>query len=157
VTFAGSVVDPNNNVTLTYHWTFTSGSGIPDSMSQNPGTFQFNTSGIFTVTFTVTDSLGLSSVVTRTLTVSPTTGHEIPKPWTLQQVDREEVGDIKENGGCPPPPATNAFDGDPNTFWHTEWVHNLPPHPHDIRIDLGAVYNIVGFRHLPRQDNIPNG
>jgi hypothetical protein len=156
LTFAGSVADPNNNVTFTYSWNFGSASGIADSNAQNPGSFQFNTSGTFTVTFTVTDSLGLTSSVTRMITVMPSGLTPIShKFWGLQSVDSEELNEILPC--CPPTPATNAFDDDPSTFWHTEWINSMPPHPHDIRIDLGAVYNIVGFRHLPRQDGLPNG
>lgn len=69
VTFQGSGTDPNNNTPLTYNWNF--GGGAPNSTQQNPGSVTFNTAGTFTVTFTVTDSLGLSSAaVTRTVTVT---------------------------------------------------------------------------------------
>ncbi|MES2925089.1 MAG: Ig-like domain-containing protein [Verrucomicrobiota bacterium] len=50
-------------------------------------------------------------------------------------------------------PAVYAFDGDPNTFWHTEFRTNVPPPPHELQIDLGSVLNLQGFRYLPRQDN----
>ncbi|WP_435626687.1 PKD domain-containing protein [Candidatus Ferrigenium straubiae] len=70
VTFQGSGTDPNNNLPLTYNWNF--GGGAPNSTAQNPGAVTFNTAGTFTVSFTVTDSLGLSSAaVTRTVTVTP--------------------------------------------------------------------------------------
>ncbi len=52
--------------------------------------------------------------------------------------------------------AVNAFDGDINTMWHTEWLPTAPL-PHEIQIDLGASYNIDGFRYLPRQDGGVNG
>jgi lysophospholipase L1-like esterase len=77
--------------------------------------------------------------------------------WTLQFVDSQELSDQSQNGCCPPTPATNAFDGNPNTFWNTEWVAHQPAHPHEIQINLGADYSISGFRHLPRQDGFPNG
>ena len=53
--------------------------------------------------------------------------------------------------------AEYAFDGDPNTFWHTEWRTNNPPPPHELQIDLGFVQDIRGFRYLPRQDAHDNG
>jgi hypothetical protein len=66
-------------------------------------------------------------------------------------VDSEETAE--EDGK-----ATNAFDGDSATIWHTEWSSSNPPHPHTIAIDLGASYDIDGFRYLPRQDvDWPNG
>ena len=69
VNFQGSGADPDNNLPLTYNWNF--GGGAPNSTQQNPGAVTFNTAGTFTVTFTVADSLGLSSAaVTRTITVT---------------------------------------------------------------------------------------
>jgi len=64
--------------------------------------------------------------------------------WTLQYTDSEETSGESA-------PATNAFDGDITTYWHTEWSASSPAHPHEIQIDLGASYNITGFRYLPRQ------
>ena len=60
-------------------------------------------------------------------------------------VDSEET--IKEDGR-----GVNAIDGNPNTYWHTEWFQSKPPFPHEIQIDLGQVYNLGAFRHLPRQN-----
>ena len=49
--------------------------------------------------------------------------------------------------------AIYAFDGDPNTLWHTNYDNPIP-HPHEIQISLGGLYNsISGFRYLPRQDD----
>jgi lysophospholipase L1-like esterase len=53
--------------------------------------------------------------------------------------------------------AVNSFDGNVNTFWHTEWYASNPSHPHEIQIDLGGVYEIEGFRYLPRQNGDVNG
>jgi PKD repeat protein len=69
VSFQGSGTDPDNNLPLTYSWNF--GGGAPNSTVQNPGAVTFDTAGTFTVTFTVTDSLGsVSTPVTRTITVT---------------------------------------------------------------------------------------
>jgi hypothetical protein len=53
-------------------------------------------------------------------------------------------------------PATNAIDGNPSTFWHTEWEPapddvNDAPLPHQLVIDLGSAKPITGFSYLPRQ------
>jgi len=65
-------------------------------------------------------------------------------------VDSEETSG--EDGA-----ATNAFDGDINTFWHTGWSGGNDPMPHEIEIDLGTNYTIAGLRYLPRQDGGSNG
>jgi len=72
--------------------------------------------------------------------------------WSLLLVDSEEMGEVDR-------PATNSFDGDPDTFWHTEWSLTDPDpcHPHEIRIDLMDSYELGGFRYLPRQDDNENG
>ncbi|HZQ22691.1 MAG TPA: PKD domain-containing protein, partial [Terriglobales bacterium] len=70
VNFTGSGTDPDNNTPLTYLWNFGAGSGVPNSTQQNPGNVQFNTPGTYTVTFTVTDSLGLSDPTPATVQVT---------------------------------------------------------------------------------------
>jgi len=70
--------------------------------------------------------------------------------WTLKSVDSEEI--IGEDGA-----ATNAFDGDKDTIWHTEWQAADPAHPHKIQIDLEAFYSLTGLACLPRQDGGVNG
>ena len=75
-------------------------------------------------------------------------GGAIPQTgWNLYYVDTEEIVSADQA-------AQYAFDGDPNTFWHSEWIMNNPDsvHPHEIQIDLGADYYLNGFRYLPRQD-----
>lgn len=69
--------------------------------------------------------------------------------WKVVYVDSEEnfaEGDLAEN----------AFDGKPDTFWHTLWSAPHPSHPHTLVIDLGAEHELTGVRLLPRQDS-PNG
>ncbi len=70
--------------------------------------------------------------------------------WRLLYVDSQETS-------CANEAATNAFDGIPATMWHTEWCHSAPATPHEIQIDLGASYSIIGFQYLPRQDQYFNG
>jgi len=152
VEFAGNGTDPDGNYPLTYLWQFGAGSGIPNSTQQNPGSVQFNVPGTYTVTFTVTDALGLSdpTPATRTIAVRGGSGIIPQQGWSLVYVDSQEL--VGENGA-----ATNAFDGAPGTIWHTEWFRSNPPCPHEIQIDLGFNYNINGFRYLPRQDGSTNG
>jgi hypothetical protein len=70
--------------------------------------------------------------------------------WKLRYVDSEEK--VGENGA-----AVNAFDGNRNTFWHTQWQGANPVPPHEIQIDLGQNYNVAGFLYLTRQDGNYNG
>jgi hypothetical protein len=49
-------------------------------------------------------------------------------------------------------PARAAFDGNPQTFWHTAWAAGSKGHPHALTLDLGKVHLVNGFRYLPRQD-----
>ena len=51
----------------------------------------------------------------------------------------------------------NGFDDNVSTIWHTQWYEADPPHPHEIRIDLGGYYYIGGFGYLPRQNEGPGG
>jgi phospholipase C len=51
----------------------------------------------------------------------------------------------------------NAVDGDPNTFWHTQWQDANPPCPHEIIVELTPAATIKGFTYLPRQDGGDHG
>ncbi|HEY1787597.1 MAG TPA: discoidin domain-containing protein [Verrucomicrobiae bacterium] len=51
----------------------------------------------------------------------------------------------------------NAVDGNPNTYWHTEWNRNSPGLPHEIIIELVPPSVIKGFTYLPRQDESDHG
>jgi hypothetical protein len=48
--------------------------------------------------------------------------------------------------------AANAIDGDPSTFWHTQWQPSVHPMPHELVIDLGQERQLKGFRYHPRID-----
>ena len=70
--------------------------------------------------------------------------------WKLLWVDSEETA-------CGPYGAVNAFDGDPATFWHTQYCGAAPAPPHELEIDLGALYEMSGFTYLARQDGATDG
>jgi hypothetical protein len=74
--------------------------------------------------------------------------------WTVS-VDSEETEDEVA-------PATNAIDGDINTYWHTDWYQpggtgGGDPLPHYIQVDLGSAQEITGFEYTPRQGGNGNG
>jgi endo-alpha-N-acetylgalactosaminidase len=53
-------------------------------------------------------------------------------------------------------PATNVLDGNPGTFWHTQWTNPVAQMPHEIQLNLGATHPVTCLYYLPRQD-APNG
>ena len=63
--------------------------------------------------------------------------------WKIVYADSEEHE--FEDGS-----AENAIDGNPATYWHTQWSSSSPPHPHHLVLDLGQSRLIAGFRYLPR-------
>jgi beta-galactosidase len=63
--------------------------------------------------------------------------------WSIPYVDSEEKAG--EDGS-----ASNALDGQTNSFWHTEWSNTQPKLPHQLAVDLGANVKISGFRYTPR-------
>jgi hypothetical protein len=66
------------------------------------------------------------------------------------KVDSEET--VGEDGK-----GANAVDGNPDTFWHTQWQDTNPPCPHEIVIELTPPSIIKGFTYLPRQGDSENG
>lgn len=63
--------------------------------------------------------------------------------WVVSADSQELVGEYA--------PAGHAIDGDPDSFWHTQWYGQSPPLPHALTVDLGSPQNIGGFTYLPRQ------
>ena len=66
------------------------------------------------------------------------------------KVDSEETDGVDNYG-------KNAVDGDPNTFWHTQWQGTSPEPPHEIVVELIPPAVIKGFAYLPRQDVSDHG
>ncbi len=52
--------------------------------------------------------------------------------------------------------ASRLIDGDPDTYWHTEYALTVTKHPHTVDIDLGETKIFKAVAYLPRQDG-PNG
>ncbi len=73
-------------------------------------------------------------------------GHPL-KDAQVNYVSSEEAGNQ----------ASLAIDGNPQTFWHSQWRPQSPGHPHEIQIKLRQKIKMTGFSYLPRQDNHPNG
>lgn len=122
---------------------------ISDPNIRNPKVILGNP-GSYDVTLTVTiNGVSYSKTIEKMVTTSTCPSitdcgnpGELPKnEWTLLYADSQESGG----------PATMAFDGDPNTIWHTRWSTGTDPYPHELQIDLGNNYSISKFNYLPRQ------
>jgi hypothetical protein len=53
--------------------------------------------------------------------------------------------------------AAKAIDGDPATFWHTQWTGKATAYPYELVLELDHPSPLRGFTLLPRQDGNPNG
>jgi galactose oxidase len=53
--------------------------------------------------------------------------------------------------------ASNAVDGDTNTFWHTKFVGGVAPLPHALTIDMRSSQQVSALTYLPRPPSSPNG
>jgi PKD repeat protein len=152
VSFAGDGSDPRDKTPLTYRWSFGRQSGIPESTERDPGSQIFNEPGTYTVTFTVTNSLGVSDPTPAETTIIVETPGSAPIPqnlWKLKYVDSQEATGYS---------ATNAFDGNPGTFWHTQFTQPAVfTEPHEIQIDMGKTNMVSGFVYLSRQDGFNVG
>ena len=69
--------------------------------------------------------------------------------WKIVYADSEEA-DAANNI------ATNVYDLQEATIWHTSYSIESDPHPHAIVIDLGENKKVSGFQYLPRMElNLP--
>lgn len=67
----------------------------------------------------------------------------------LPRVDWRAAADSEEPDGAP----GLAIDGDPATFWHTQYREQRDEHPHALVIDLGEPASFDGIAYLPRQES----
>ena len=73
--------------------------------------------------------------------------HERGVALRFVRVDSEDTASLDDARG------ENAVDGNPDTFWRTQWQGNRPGLPHEIIIELVPPSTIEGFTYLPRQDD----
>ncbi len=78
------------------------------------------------------------------------TGQRIPRGEWLVEAEHER------NAG-PRAKPLNLIDGDRSSWWHSQWMGAIPPHPHDVFINLGARYTVSGFHYLPAKIINNNG
>jgi galactose oxidase len=79
------------------------------------------------------------------------TSTELPRSaWTVTASSEELVGDRNA--------AANALDGDPATFWHSQWAGDAAARlPQSITVDMHAVRTVDALSYLPRQDGSLHG
>lgn len=65
--------------------------------------------------------------------------------WKVVYADSEETMDANNI-------ASNVFDLQESTFWHTDYTTAKPDFPHQIVIDLGEEKAVTGFSYLPRAE-----
>jgi endo-alpha-N-acetylgalactosaminidase len=87
-----------------------------------------------------------------TVAAAPAGTAPTPAKPTLKFVKADSEETAGEDGK-----GANAVDGDPNTFWHTQWQDANPPCPHEIILELTPPTKIKGFTYLPRQDDSDHG
>jgi hypothetical protein len=91
-----------------------------------------------------------TNLITLTLNGSPTT---LPSSQlTLVSVDSQETScDGGQDLG------TAAIDGNPATFWHTQFCNGTPSLPHTIIINTGAASPLTAVTYVPRTDGFTFG
>jgi hypothetical protein len=154
-TVALSAAAPSGGVVVTLSSSNTTVATVPASVSLAAGattaTFTVSTSSVTTTTSVTISASYSGNTATAVLSVQTAGSTIIPQSgWRLLSVDSQETT-------CGNYAAVNSFDGNPATFWHTQWCPSAASLPHDIQINLGATYNISGFEYLPRQDGCSHG
>lgn len=121
---------------------------ISDKNSRNPKVV-FNKLGSYDVTLTVTkDGKTYSKTVPNMITVKPSPSiYNCEDPAKLPKIKMRLISADSYQPGNEP---TKAFDGNPNTIWHTPWGAGETKYPHHIAIDLGETYNISQMEYAAR-------
>src|SRR5881397_3873912 len=148
-------VQPNGIVTAGYKLYYGSQSGqyqttIPVGMTTTYTVTNLSAGQTYYFAMKAYDSTGTESAFSNEVSVTlptnaPGGGIISQQQMRVVSVDSQEL--IGENGA-----ATNSIDGNPATFWHTEWSQRTAPLPHTLVLDLGGQYLVDGWRYLPRQD-----
>ena len=137
VSFSGTGKDPDGSQPLSFSWDFNGGAS--NLAIEDPGEISFDTPGIYTVTFTVTDGFGLTD--TDQVMVSVTTGGGNLPPavsagpdQTISLFGSAILGGSVADDGLPTPPG--AVD--------TTWRQLSGPGTANLS-DSGAVVTTVSF------------
>lgn len=73
-----------------------------------------------------------------------------PIPEITPDIDKTQIKVIASSQQSSSP-ISNAFDGTPETIWHSNYGKKSPgKYPYEVDIDLGGLYAVNGFHYLPR-------
>ncbi|MGM0443835.1 MAG: discoidin domain-containing protein [Fibrobacterota bacterium] len=75
----------------------------------------------------------------------------------LRELSAASLSSVSADSEEPGREAVLALDGDPQTFWHTEWSAAQPDFPHSLTGAVDTAVTLAGFTYLPRQDGSSNG
>ena len=117
VNFSANGTDPDGNTPLTYEWNFDG--AVPNTIVQNPGTVTFQRVGVYAVSLSVRDSLGMKDPTpsVRTITVdNPSLANQAPNSAIISPVTNITInaGDVVNFRGA-------ASDPDGDTALSYAW------------------------------------
>jgi len=142
VFFSGLATDPENNTPLRYFWNFDG--AVPNSTMQNPGSIVFNNPGVYRVTLSGTDNMGVTDTTpaVRIITVD---GESVSPP---NSIINSPAGDMVIDVGSSVRFSGSATDLDNDTPYRYLWnFDGVTPNqqvasPGDITFTNAGVYNI---------------
>ncbi|WP_223266448.1 galactose oxidase-like domain-containing protein [Gelidibacter gilvus] len=80
----------------------------------------------------------------------------LQQDFTAKNLSVESVSSEQPEGQTQHAPAVRAIDGNPSSFWHTQWLPKLDLKypPHYIVLRLEETVHVSGLEYLPRQDHL---
>ena len=85
--------------------------------------------------YAVSDKLGKSMVTTVEFPI-----YVDRSEWKIVSVSSENSGEE----------ARHLIDGDPGSIWHSRWNNNEAKYPHEVVIDMAALFEVDKFIYQPR-------
>lgn len=126
--------------------------GVGESAEAALTLFDVAGKGTDSITFEVIDASGEVIASTRA-TINAICATSTIQPTAIADVSSEQTtGEPAPSG-----PAAAAIDGDPATYWHSQWSPAEEEHPHSIVVDLGETQDACGLVYIPRSSGTGTG
>ncbi|HLR27196.1 MAG TPA: family 20 glycosylhydrolase [Ruania sp.] len=106
--------------------------------------FNITGEGSGTVSFELLDGSGTVIASTQPTTTNLCAKDRI-QPSAVASVSSQQPEEPGASG-----PAEAAIDGDPATYWHSQWQDSAAEYPHSIVVDLGEVQEVCGLWYTGR-------